>query len=1118
MAKRQTSAVETSAALTVTDAIACNYFNGLPLLLFLLAAVPMTYAAAADGLPTDGLTAPLVDFRISNYSTPPSPSDSIYWSAPMTLWNISNRFGVGTDNNDCRQKDATAARTKTSPPTGYLQFRYTVPAAGYFYYRAEVNAPDSLANSMWVQFDNSTKPLEWGAVQSTTWAPDNVRVPHIGTDREDRCFPQASGSHMVRFYAREAGTVISSFAVYAAPQLTVVRTAGCEPSCTARENTIRFTFQYFCGEVMNHPGLVKLNGQPCDRLEQTSVFGEFSCKVSDEVVSAASHTAERILRLSLDVPNPDPATAAQRPYIQVPTDVVFAVDPPTQFPAYGYALIAIAAVLAVAAAVYAIVIRPWLRNRFAPRTAGSGVGICFVAMPPTCASPAVHRDFCARARRAVTANSCHVFKRIGSSALAVVAARPSDAVRFAVELQAASEAKSERYVELEKEHAAAVLQEKNRKANKKSSKKKAPVAVTTSKNDAEDEDTAASRAASVRPLIAVHCGNVTVTFDRETDEYDYTGAAVDEGAVLVDLAHPGQLLLSHPVVAALETNGIAGARGETLDLETALIPYAVRILNPNDQPASCEAADGNESADDDADEDIGGPQRADDKDSDRRLSKDPSSSSLAETADDASAAGTQVYTLRAGAFTHVDFTFDDSESSGNSGGLGVAAQLRQAHGGLATAKGTVLLVDPGVDLASHRSAVIYEQVIAQIAAIVEKRGGTLQAVHNSLLVFTFNIRSPVVAHRRKAALAATEIQSARFGSHIQPAGALTSGSVTFGMTEGEHGVVAGPALDAALRLLYQLKTVTQRTAAAGRRPNKLRADSVAATVTSDRPQHLHHQHQLQQVTSEHDGDSFSSEDTDSSSHYSGSGSHRTSTSRLSSHRSDGSGGLLQVRYRSRQIRFVCDGPAYVDLCDAFDMVVLHARTAAEIEERRHRAERRQHSSAATANKHANAPRAQAPLEPKDVVALAGIVGVKVMSDAEEWQYDLANIEAGSPYAGVSSAFLAAARGDADGEAIAERVLARFRETQPPPVLRMPLHLLQDFVHYRQRRLDNTAASSKARIDVSNRHLASVSPPNNAGDAISLAADSVTSLPFVVQDRPETSAPATVSPPRNNNGK
>jgi len=191
------------------------------------------------------------------------PTLNLSWGAPMIprVVGTPSRVAIGTDENDCRQKDASRTNVAATPTTGFVNLGFTAPAPAWYRFEFDIYAPDSLANSFWLQWDHGGA-VELGTGRSRMAAPMPVQVED--GDLLHSCFHHAAGPHEMRLYAREAGTAIAGLRVYQVPPPVVLSAAvNCAPCL--RDGPIQVTLRLgnFCGPAMFHGGLVVVNGTTC---------------------------------------------------------------------------------------------------------------------------------------------------------------------------------------------------------------------------------------------------------------------------------------------------------------------------------------------------------------------------------------------------------------------------------------------------------------------------------------------------------------------------------------------------------------------------------------------------------------------------------------------------------------------------------------------------------------------------------------------------------------------------------------------------------------------------------------------------------------------------------------
>ena len=194
-------------------------------------AVAVTLGAA----PAAALIRPQPYARVAAIAVPQdlsatSPAGNVSWGAPMALRRVGapvSAVAIGTDEHDCTQKDASRANVAARPTRGFVAFRFAAPADAFYALEMQAYAPDSLANSFWLQWDEGPA-AEFGTGKSRVVTSMPVELETAG-GFVDACFRLAPGDRELRLYAREAGTAIAELAVDRVPALALNRTLGCAP-------------------------------------------------------------------------------------------------------------------------------------------------------------------------------------------------------------------------------------------------------------------------------------------------------------------------------------------------------------------------------------------------------------------------------------------------------------------------------------------------------------------------------------------------------------------------------------------------------------------------------------------------------------------------------------------------------------------------------------------------------------------------------------------------------------------------------------------------------------------------------------------------------------------------
>jgi hypothetical protein len=183
--------------------------------------VSYTYATGTAGqtyvwtlLVSDGALTSQSQFTLSVEATPP-PAQGLTFqasagviSAPFTLANGSISQSV-----------------QTTVPTngGRAAFNFTITNAGYYVIQALVNAPDTSANSFYVNIDAEPQDpvMIWDIVMTSGFEQRLVSWRGNGTDTANQFVPKvfnlAQGAHQVIFRGREANAQLQSFSILQLP-------------------------------------------------------------------------------------------------------------------------------------------------------------------------------------------------------------------------------------------------------------------------------------------------------------------------------------------------------------------------------------------------------------------------------------------------------------------------------------------------------------------------------------------------------------------------------------------------------------------------------------------------------------------------------------------------------------------------------------------------------------------------------------------------------------------------------------------------------------------------------------------------------------------------------------
>jgi class 3 adenylate cyclase len=470
----------------------------------------MSTVAALDYYGTPELIA---DTRISSASAIPP---NVTYAAPISPLTPGNgTFLVfGTDELNCSTKDASGANVKFAPTRGFVQFNYTLPTGGFHAFDFTTYAPDGMSNSFYAQHDGGATLI---------WNTKMAKVPTRMTMEVDssivftaKCFDLAPGMHNVRLYAREPGAAVNRLRVWRLPPLAVNATSGCNPCRLDGGDELHVVLRNFCGQPMLHPGLIRLNGEPCTKLTMTS-DNDILCTTPRIQRNIDNHV---VLTLH--------ATPEDYNGVAPPLSVPLMSEPPKEFPKWAIGVIA-----AVGAVLVLLLPTPFLRrywaNRHAPTDTDSPVAVAFVTIPaldhvaegdPARAS-AAHKIISQIVRTCANTHGVYVVRRVGTADL-IVARDVRNLANFGSALQAR--------IEAEAKNPLSALSN----------------ASCPAKNKDKDD--------TILTAVSVHLGTVSSLRDEETDRYDYNGPAMEECARLADAANGGQIVVSNKAACYLRSD------------------------------------------------------------------------------------------------------------------------------------------------------------------------------------------------------------------------------------------------------------------------------------------------------------------------------------------------------------------------------------------------------------------------------------------------------------------------------------------------------------------------------------------------------------------------------------
>eukprot|EP00756_Hemistasia_phaeocysticola_P004898 Hpha_TRINITY_DN13068_c0_g1::TRINITY_DN13068_c0_g1_i1::g.68963::m.68963 len=162
--------------------------------------------------------------------------------------------GVGTGENECDAKDASAFRVKPHPEGGFVDF--PVPVGHWIEHggevfvtvRAEVHAPDSLANSFWVQLDGGSAFIWNLEVSGDDWIWTDIKFGG-GREKEECMVFQSNSEHHLRLFVREPGAVVRRLNFSVPKPLEMISWGGCPSAGCESEggDLIEYRVKNFCG-------------------------------------------------------------------------------------------------------------------------------------------------------------------------------------------------------------------------------------------------------------------------------------------------------------------------------------------------------------------------------------------------------------------------------------------------------------------------------------------------------------------------------------------------------------------------------------------------------------------------------------------------------------------------------------------------------------------------------------------------------------------------------------------------------------------------------------------------------------------------------------------------------
>eukprot|EP01012_Entosiphon_sulcatum_P050105 TRINITY_DN68874_c0_g1_i1.p1 TRINITY_DN68874_c0_g1~~TRINITY_DN68874_c0_g1_i1.p1 ORF type:complete len:726 (-),score=74.24 TRINITY_DN68874_c0_g1_i1:25-2202(-) len=198
-----------------------------------------------------------------------------------TLANASITGGfVGTYETDCSPKDASGKRVVPSPTAGFVQLPLGIKTEGLYTIHARTHASDSMSDSFWVQFDNTTR-RQWNHLhQFQVWGWDPIAL--VGeapfTAAVDTCFWLRPENATIRIFVREPGAALDALAINPAPA-PVVREAQCDEGTCADGDIVQIRSGGLCGPGAARLVSVAVAGIPCTNVSFDASFTVLRCRL-----------------------------------------------------------------------------------------------------------------------------------------------------------------------------------------------------------------------------------------------------------------------------------------------------------------------------------------------------------------------------------------------------------------------------------------------------------------------------------------------------------------------------------------------------------------------------------------------------------------------------------------------------------------------------------------------------------------------------------------------------------------------------------------------------------------------------------------------------------------------
>eukprot|EP00760_Papus_ankaliazontas_P022668 PhM_4_TR18915/c0_g1_i1/m.15501 len=225
---------------------------------------------------------------------------TVHFQHPNTLTDTSTSTTlIGTDENNCSNKDADGANVVPSPHRGYVEFRFQAPHEGSYVLDGLFYCPDALSNGFFVQIDDmnigaSPTPTTWNLGHSRTHLLSERMQMTTSDSVEHSCFTLSQGPHVVRLFVREPGSAVHLLnvshipeVVVAAPEKGMGCTSAASPCLWGVHNTVVFSVGNLCRRSQLTADMFRLASDNTSLCDSILFVGEDQVQCSTRALVAA---------------------------------------------------------------------------------------------------------------------------------------------------------------------------------------------------------------------------------------------------------------------------------------------------------------------------------------------------------------------------------------------------------------------------------------------------------------------------------------------------------------------------------------------------------------------------------------------------------------------------------------------------------------------------------------------------------------------------------------------------------------------------------------------------------------------------------------------------------------